>query len=96
MPFNIDSLDWDDDPLAMLNVPRVILPEVRYSSEIFGHVAVELSAGQPVPIAGVAGDRHASLFGQCCFEPGSAKNTDGTGCFALVNTGRDRWTRVLD
>ena len=90
MLFNIDSLDWDDELLAMLNVPRAILPEVRSSSEVFGHVAGDLSAGQAVPIAGVAGDQHASLFGQCCFEPGSAKNTYGTGCFALVNTGRDR------
>ena len=90
MLFNIDSLDWDDDLLAMLDVPRAILPEVRSSSEVFGHLAGDLSAGQPVPIAGVAGDQHASLFGQCCFEPGSAKNTYGTGCFALVNTGRDR------
>ena len=90
MLFNIDSLDWDDELLAMLNVPRAILPEVRSSSEVFGHLAGDLSAGQAVPIAGVAGDQHASLFGQCCFEPGSAKNTYGTGCFALVNTGRDR------
>ena len=90
MLFNIDSLDWDDELLAMLNVPRAILPDVRSSSEVFGHLAGDLSAGQPVPIAGVAGDQHASLFGQCCFEPGSAKNTYGTGCFALVNTGRDR------
>ena len=90
MLFNIDTLDWDDDLLAMLDVPRAILPEVRSSSEIYGHVAGDLSSGQPVPIAGVAGDQHASLFGQCCFDPGSAKNTYGTGCFALVNTGRDR------
>ena len=90
MLFNIDSLDWDDELLAMLDVPRAILPEVRSSSEVFGHVAGDLSAGQAVPIAGVAGDQHASLFGQCCFEPGSAKNTYGTGCFALVNTGRER------
>ena len=90
MLFNIDTLDWDDDLLAMLDVPRAVLPEVRSSSEVYGHVAGDLSSGQPVPIAGVAGDQHASLFGQCCFDPGSAKNTYGTGCFALVNTGRDR------
>ena len=90
MLFNIDSFDWDDYLLSMLDVPRAVLPEVRSSSEIYGHVAGDLSAGQPVPIAGVAGDQHASLFGQCCFKSGSAKNTYGTGCFVLANTGRDR------
>ena len=90
MLFNIDTLDWDDDLLAMLDIPRSILPEVRSSSEIYGHVAGDLSSGQPVPIAGIAGDQHASLFGQCCFETGSAKNTYGTGCFALTNTGKTR------
>ena len=90
MLFNIDTLDWDDDLLAMLNIPRAILPEVRSSSEVYGYVSGDLSSGQPVPIAGVAGDQHASLFGQCCFTPGSAKNTYGTGCFALTNTGSVR------
>ena len=90
MLFNIDTLDWDDDLLSMLDVPRAILPDVRSSSEIFGHVVGDLSSGQPVPISGVAGDQHASLFGQCCFAPGSAKNTYGTGCFALTNTGDKR------
>lgn len=88
--FNIDTLDWDDDLLAMLDIPRAVLPEVRSSSEVFGHVAGDLSSGQVVPIAGVAGDQHASLFGQCCFTPGSAKNTYGTGCFVLTNTGNKR------
>ena len=90
MLLDIDTLDWDDDLLAMLDIPRAILPEVRSSSEVYGHVSGDLSAGQPVPISGVAGDQHASLFGQCCFEPGSAKNTYGTGCFALANTGGRR------
>ena len=90
MLFNIDNLDWDYDLLAMLDIPRAILPEVRSSSEVFGHVAGDLSSGQAVPIAGVAGDQHASLFGQCCFTPGSAKNTYGTGCFVLTNTGTQR------
>ena len=90
MLFNIETLDWDDDLLAMLDVPRSILPEVRTSSEIYGYVSGDLSAGQPIPIAGVAGDQHASMFGQCCFNPGSAKNTYGTGCFALTNTGQNR------
>ena len=69
MLFNIDTLDWDNDLLAMLDIPRAVLPEVRASSEVYGHVAGDLSSGQPVPIAGVAGDQHASLFGQCCFSP---------------------------
>ena len=90
MLFNIDALDWDDDLLAMLDIPRAILPEVRSSSEVYGYVAGDMSAGQLVPIAGVAGDQHASLFGQACFNPGDAKNTYGTGCFALVNTGARR------
>ena len=90
MLFNIDTLDWDDDLLAMLEIPRAILPEVRSSSEIYGYVSGDLSAGQPVPITGVAGDQHASLFGQACFEPGTAKNTYGTGCFVLANTGSRR------
>ena len=90
MLFNIDTLDWDDDLLAMLDIPRAVLPEVRSSSEVYGHVAGDLSSGQPVPIGGVAGDQHASLFGQCCFVPGSTKNTYGTGCFVLTNTGTER------
>ena len=90
MLFNIDTLDWDEDLLAMLDIPRAILPEVRSSSEVYGYVAGDMSAGQPVPIAGVAGDQHASLFGQACFDQGAAKNTYGTGCFALVNTGARR------
>ncbi len=90
MLFNIVTLDWDDGLLAMLNIPRAILPEVRSSSEVYGYVSGDRSSGQPVPIAGVAGDQHASLFGQCCFTPGSAKNTYGTGCFALTNTGSVR------
>ena len=90
MLFDIDALDWDDDLLAMLDIPRAILPEVRSSSEVYGYVAGDMSAGQPIPIAGVAGDQHASLFGQACFAPGDAKNTYGTGCFALVNTGGRR------
>ena len=90
MLFNIDNLDWDDELLAMLDIPRAILPDVRPSSDIYGYVAGDLSSGQAVPIAGVAGDQHASLFGQCCFATGTAKNTYGTGCFALTNTGTDR------
>ena len=88
--FNIDSLDWDEELLEILRIPRAILPEVRSSSETFGYVSGDLSAGQPIPIAGVAGDQHASLFGLSCFAPGAAKNTYGTGCFVLVNTGSQR------
>ena len=90
MLFNTESMDWDGDLLAALDIPPAILPEVRSSSEVYGHIAGFMSAGHPVPIAGVAGDQHASLFGQSCIEPGDAKNTYGTGCFVLVNTGQRR------
>ena len=90
MLFDIDAMRWDPDLLSALEVPAAILPEVRTSSEIYGYVSGDLSAGQPVPIAGIAGDQQASLFGQACFEPGSAKNTYGTGCFVLTNTGTRR------
>ena len=87
MLFNMNTLEWDDDLLALFDIPRALLPEVRSASEIYGYVAGDLSAGQPVPIAGVAGDQQASTFGQACFEPGDAKNTYGTGCFVVANTG---------
>ena len=87
MLFNINTLEWDDDLLALFDIPRAILPEVRSASEIYGYVAGDLSAGQPVPIAGIAGDQQASTFGQACFEPGDVKNTYGTGCFVVANTG---------
>ncbi len=84
--YNIHTLDWDDELLAILGVPRAMLPEVRPSSGIFGETAAEWF-GRPIPIAGVAGDQQAATFGQACFEPGTAKNTYGTGCFMLLNTG---------
>ncbi|HTM32135.1 MAG TPA: glycerol kinase GlpK [Vicinamibacterales bacterium] len=84
--YNIHSQDWDDELLKLLDVPRAMLPEVRGSSEVYGETLPEL-LGAPVPIAGSAGDQQAALFGQACFEPGSAKNTYGTGCFMLLNTG---------
>ena len=90
MLFDIDAMRWDPELLSALEVPAAILPEVRTSSEIYGYVSGDLSAGQPIPIAGIAGDQQASLFGQSCFEPGSAKNTYGTGCFLLANTGTRR------
>ncbi|HTM88436.1 MAG TPA: glycerol kinase GlpK [Terriglobales bacterium] len=84
--FNIHKLDWDDDLLNLLGVPRAMLPEIVSSSEIYGHTEATL-LGAPVPIAGMAGDQQAALFGQACFQAGTAKNTYGTGCFALLNTG---------
>ncbi|MGN6322947.1 MAG: glycerol kinase GlpK [Dyella sp.] len=85
--YNIHERRWDDDLLKMLDVPREMLPEVRSCSEIYGNTLGQHFFGQEVPIAGVAGDQQAALFGQACFEPGMAKNTYGTGCFMLMNTG---------
>jgi glycerol kinase len=84
--FDIHSLAWDDELLTLLNVPRAMLPEVRASSETYGTTERELF-GREIPIAGIAGDQQAALFGQACFAPGTAKNTYGTGCFMLLNTG---------
>jgi glycerol kinase len=84
--YNIHRRAWDDELLALFDVPRAMLPEVRSSSEVYGQTAAELF-GAPIPIAGAAGDQQAALFGQACFEPGTAKNTYGTGCFMLLNTG---------
>ncbi|ODP34627.1 glycerol kinase GlpK [Pandoraea sp. ISTKB] len=86
MLFNIHSLEWDDELLALLDVPRSMLPEVRSSSEVYGHTATPLFSAQ-VPIAGIAGDQQAALFGQMCLSPGMVKNTYGTGCFMVMNTG---------
>ena len=84
MLFDIHKLDWDDTLLKALNIPRTMLPEVRSSSEIYGYTEIQ---GVKVPIAGMAGDQQAALFGQTCFDAGEAKNTYGTGCFMLMNTG---------
>lgn len=86
MIYNIHDLQWDDELLSLLDIPRRMLPEVVSSSEVYGDTAAELF-GQPIPIAGAAGDQQAATFGQACFEAGSAKNTYGTGCFLLMNTG---------
>ena len=86
MLFNIHTLAWDDDLLALLGVPAAILPEVRASSEVYGRVSDGLGLAG-VPIAGIAGDQQAALFGQMCVTPGLTKNTYGTGCFVLQNTG---------
>jgi glycerol kinase len=85
--YNIFDLQWDDELLDILNVPKSMLPEVRPSSEVYSTTIPEHFFGQKVPIAGAAGDQQAALFGQACFEKGMAKNTYGTGCFMLMNTG---------
>ena len=84
MLYDIHKLCWDDTLLKALDIPREILPEVRDSSEVYGYTEIQ---GEKVPIAGIAGDQQAALFGQTCFHPGDAKNTYGTGCFLLMNTG---------
>jgi len=86
MLFNIHRLEWDDELLALLGVPRQMLPEVRSSSEVYGHTTTSLLS-KPVPIAGIAGDQQAALFGQMCLRPSMVKNTYGTGCFMVMNTG---------
>lgn len=86
MLFNIHTLDWDEELLALFDIPRSMLPDVKPSSGIFGYTDDEI-LGAEVPIAGVAGDQQAALFGQCCFEEGEIKNTYGTGAFLLMNTG---------
>lgn len=85
--YNIYDLKWDDELLEILSVPKSMLPEVRPSSEVYAHTVDYHFFGQEVPIAGIAGDQQAALFGQACFGEGMAKNTYGTGCFMLMNTG---------
>ena len=85
--YNIYDLKWDQELLDALNIPATMLPEVKASSEIYGYTHAPEFFGEEVPIAGVAGDQQAALFGQTCFEAGMAKNTYGTGCFMLMNTG---------
>ena len=84
--FDIHKGDWDDELLAVMAVPRIVLPEVLPSSGLFGVTRPELF-GQAIPVTGAAGDQQAALFGHACFSPGEAKNTYGTGCFTLMNTG---------
>jgi len=86
MLFNIHELKWDEEILETLNIPKSMLPEVKPSSYIYGHTDASLFGGE-IPIAGAAGDQQAALFGQTCYKPGTAKNTYGTGCFMLMNTG---------
>jgi glycerol kinase len=87
MLFDIAAGDWDDELLQIFGVPRSMLPAVRSSSEVYGDTTL---FGAPMPIAGIAGDQQAALFGQACIQPGMAKNTYGTGCFMLMNTGAKR------
>lgn len=89
MMYNIYDLEWDDELLEMLTVPKSMLPEVRPSSEVYAKTVDYHFFGQNVPIAGVAGDQQAALFGQACYDKGMAKNTYGTGCFMLMNTGEN-------
>ena len=84
--FNINTLEWDDEILAELNIPKCMLPEAKPSSCVYGEADPSFLGG-PIPIGGAAGDQQAALFGQTCFRPGEAKNTYGTGCFMLMNTG---------
>jgi len=88
MMFNIHTLAWDEELLEKFGIPRSMLPEVLPSSHLFGKTHPSLLGGA-IPIAGIAGDQQAALFGQCCFEPGMVKNTYGTGCFTLMHTGED-------
>lgn len=86
MLYNINTLQWDDEMLRLFNIPKSVLPEVRSSSEIYGYTDQILTAAT-IPICGIAGDQQAALFGQMCTQPGMVKNTYGTGCFMLMNTG---------
>ncbi len=89
MLFNINTLTWDDEILELFHIPLKMLPKVVASSEVYG-VTDKRLFGTEIPIAGMAGDQQAALFGQCCFSPGQVKNTYGTGCFLLMNTGTER------
>ncbi len=90
MLYNIDTLEWDTDLLAMLNIPATMLPDALPSGAVYGYTGGNFFAGQAIPITGVAGDQQAALFGQACFKPGMVKNTYGTGSFILMNTGKER------
>ena len=90
MLFNIDTLDWDGELLAMLDIPAAMLPEPVPTSRVYGHATGGPFGGREIPVACMAGDQQAALFGQACFRPGMAKNTYGTGSFLVVNTGAER------
>lgn len=86
MLFNINTLEWDEELVKLLDIPKSLLPEVVDSSEVYGHIHPDILSGN-IPISGMAGDQQASLFGQLCLEKGMVKNTYGTGCFVMMNTG---------
>ena len=86
MDFNIKQLKWDEDLLKILDIPQNMIPEVKPSSGVFGYTKEDIF-GKKIPLSGVAGDQQAALFGQGCFNRGDVKNTYGTGCFLLMNTG---------
>lgn len=92
MLFNIKSLQWDEKILKEYNIPLSMMPEVKASSEVYGETNIGGKGGTRIPLAGIAGDQQAALFGQMCVEPGQAKNTYGTGCFLLMNTGKEKIT----
>ena len=93
MLFDIHKLCWDEELLEYFRIPKAMLPEVKASSCVYGYTNPEILGGE-IPISGAAGDQQAALFGQCCFEPGEAKNTYGTGCFLLMNTGNKAMSSV--
>jgi glycerol kinase len=84
MLMDLETLDWDDEILNILNIPRIMLPEIKPSSQVYGYAKGLING---IPVSGILGDQQAALFGQTCYEPGEAKNTYGTGCFMLMNTG---------
>ncbi|PSV28227.1 MULTISPECIES: glycerol kinase GlpK [unclassified Photobacterium] len=90
MLFNINTLEWDQKLLDELGIPASMMPEVKRSSEVYGKTNIGGKGGTRIPIAGIAGDQQAALYGQMCVEPGQAKNTYGTGCFLLMNTGQEK------
>ncbi|MGR5094548.1 glycerol kinase GlpK [Vibrio maritimus] len=92
MLFNINTLEWDERILKEFDIPLSMMPKVKPSSEVYGQTNIGGKGGTRIPIAGIAGDQQAALFGQMCVEPGQAKNTYGTGCFMLMNTGKEKIT----
>lgn len=92
MLFNINTLQWDEKLLKALDIPLSMMPEVKASSEVYGKTNIGGKGGTRIPICGIAGDQQAALFGQMCVEAGQAKNTYGTGCFLLMNTGKEKVT----
>lgn len=92
MLFNIHKLEWDQELLTLFDIPRAMMPEVKSSSEVYGQTNIGGKGGTRIPIAGIAGDQQAALYGQLCVQPGMAKNTYGTGCFMLMNTGTEAIT----